>query len=405
MTKRHQLMRGTPLFVGFLGVVLAVSVFCAQTVSAAPTLTTSIVSGDPAVPNDVFTVQITLSENSAPYTIASIFSKVSFDSRKVDLVGAAFVPGGFIGSEGPTIIPSPSDPVTTPGINASRQVAAADLTATATNTMINGPVLLLTFRTTSWTAAPLGIAIGDPGVVRPGGAPAEPLIIQDNSLAYPFVVVAPVYDNSATTGVGAPDTDKDGKPDVCESSTPGAADTNLLLPDSDGDGLLDSEEAPGACTNHPNAIVMTDPRKKDTDGDTIPDAIEIRFLHTDPLSASDPAPGSFVDADGDGVPASIDPDDTKADTDGDFYSDWYEMAHGFSPTDAASFPGLGDVNDSKTVTNVDILKLKQYVAIKNPTGTIVPANMDVNLNGTITNTDILRLKQYVGKTAGKTILP
>lgn len=65
--------------------------------------------------------------------------------------------------------------------------------------------------------------------------------------------------------------------------------------DKDLDGLSDEEEKK----------LGTKPDNSDTDGDGLMDSDEVKFYHTDPL---------------------------KADTDGDGYKDGYEVERGYSPT-------------------------------------------------------------------------
>jgi len=65
-------------------------------------------------------------------------------------------------------------------------------------------------------------------------------------------------------------------------------DTGTTFPDTDGDGLTDSEES----------LIGTDPLNPDTDGDGVSDGDEVA-AGTDPNDPNDPA---SVDSDGDGVP-------------------------------------------------------------------------------------------------------
>lgn len=391
----------------------------ASTAHAVPTLSTSLQAGDPAVPGSTFDVLVSLSESATDSSLAAFLLNVSFDSRKVDLVGAAFEPGGFGGSEAPALTPPASDPPTSPGLQAHRRVSAADLSGTST--VSNGAVVLLTFQTKGWTAVPINVEISAPGIIRPGGAEEDALLGQDNLGATPTFDIFPItpvaYNNSATMNMGAPDADADGKPDACEVVTPGAAQTNIYLSDSDGDGLLDSEEDALGCTNFPPTYLATSPRKYDTDGDGFPDALEVLVMGTDPLDGNDPdkTDPQYADADGDGLPAYLDPNETATDgngdgypdgfdSDGDRYADGYEATNGFDPNNAASKPSLGDVNGSGSITNADIILLRQYVGGRNPAGA-VKNNMDVNLSGTITNADIIRLRQFFGQQSGRRILP
>jgi len=203
------------------------------------------------------------------------------------------------------------------------------------------------------------------------------------------------------TPTPVPDADLDGLPDACEVASPAATGaSNVLLADSDGDGLLDGEEQVAVdCTSTIPPKKTTDPRKYDTDGDGYSDGLEFCVLSSDPLLASSPnksdSANADADADADGLPNGIDPDSANRDTDGDGYLDGYERTAGTDPTSASSHPALGDLNGSGCVWNSDIIRLKQQVAGANPTS-IILQNMDVTLDGRFTNSDVIRLKQFVG---------
>lgn len=112
--------------------------------------------------------------------------------------------------------------------------------------------------------------------------------------------------------------------------------------DTDRDGLTDGAEI----------IALTNLVLRDTDGDGIEDGVEAA-IGTDPLDPNDPE--AFEDADGDGVPASDDPDDTLIDTDGDGVNDRAEISLGFDANDAASTPSLGDVNGDGVADHQDAI--------------------------------------------------
>lgn len=201
----------------------------------------------------------------------------------------------------------------------------------------------------------------------------------------------------------APDADNDGRPDDCESTDDAllaVANTQLthaLLADSDGDGLLDGEESAAGCaTQTTAALVETNPRLRDTDGDGFSDGFEVIVLGSDPLNPAVPNTNdpSWVDADGDGVPADIDPDDTTNDTDGDRYTDAYELQQGTNPNDSTSKPSLGDANGNGAITAVDVTVLKQVLQGQNPASARYN-NLDTTLNGRLGATDVTRLKQYL----------
>jgi hypothetical protein len=205
---------------------------------------------------------------------------------------------------------------------------------------------------------------------------------------------------------GAPDapvdTDGDGRPDACEATDDavlalaGTAITHLLISDSDGDGLKDGEESAFICASQLTTLAPTNPRNPDSDGDGFGDGIEVLFLLSDPLDPNSPdktAP-DFADVDGDGLPAIIDPNDNNVDSDGDRYTDAYELLNGTDPLLATSKPSLGDSNGNGTITAVDVTLLKQVLQGLNPPSAIID-NVDTTLNGRLGATDVTRLKQYL----------
>lgn len=111
---------------------------------------------------------------------------------------------------------------------------------------------------------------------------------------------------------------------------PTIAPTVSAAADTDGDGLLDVDEA----------AYGTDPTIADSDGDGVLDGAEV-VAGTDPLVA-DAAPVAEIDTDGDGIldadEAVFGTDPNIADTDGDGWLDGDEVVIGTSPIDAGSFP-------------------------------------------------------------------
>ena len=196
------------------------------------------------------------------------------------------------------------------------------------------------------------------------------------------------------TNPSVSDIDLDGKPDECETldpillRMPGSTYTHMLLPDSDGDGLLDGQEDPGDCDITTGTLALTNPRDRDTDGNGIWDGVEVLLLGSDPLDPLDPNPSSSdaIDADGDGLPASIDPDDNNPDSDGDGFLDGYEVIYGADPLDADSYPALGDVNGDMRSNNVDAILIFNYM-LGNVASMPRPENADVDINGVINNVD------------------
>jgi hypothetical protein len=89
--------------------------------------------------------------------------------------------------------------------------------------------------------------------------------------------------------------------------------TPTPIPDSDGDGLNDVDEAAWG----------TDPHNPDTDGDGLSDGAEVHTYHADPLNP---------DTDGDGLSDGAEvniyhTNPTNPDTDGDGLPDGYEVAN------------------------------------------------------------------------------
>lgn len=114
---------------------------------------------------------------------------------------------------------------------------------------------------------------------------------------------------------------------------------NDCLPDTDGDGLKDGEEA----------TLGTDPNNPDTDGDGIDDGVEVGADVTNPLDEDndgiiDALDSDILDSDEDGVVDQEDPANNNpcipdntiglCDTDGDGISDGDEIADGTDPLDA-----------------------------------------------------------------------
>lgn len=120
--------------------------------------------------------------------------------------------------------------------------------------------------------------------------------------------------------------------------------TNPMLGDTDGDGLLDSEEI---VTHH------TDPLVSDTDGDGLPDGSEIS-LGTNPFSAD-------TDGDGlsDGEETRIGSNPLQRDSDGDGVCDLDESLAGSDPLDAHS--DGDDLSDAEEIGAVAELSAGNFM--------------------------------------------
>jgi hypothetical protein len=107
------------------------------------------------------------------------------------------------------------------------------------------------------------------------------------------------------------------------SATP----VHAQIVDTDGDGLADNDEA---------QVYGTDPYDYDTDQDGTPDGVEIA-AGTDPMQA--PAAGQGADSDGDGLldideAYTLHTNPVAADSDGDGILDGQELALGLDPINA-----------------------------------------------------------------------
>lgn len=202
---------------------------------------------------------------------------------------------------------------------------------------------------------------------------------------------------TVTLNVFASDVDMDGKPDGCETlditilMMPGN-NTNMWLPDSDGDGILDGQEVPGGCPVTLPTLAATSPRRADTDGDGFSDGMELLVLMTDPMDPNDPNPADpdYADADGDGLPALLDPNESNPDTDGDRFRDGYEVEHGHSANDAMDYPELGDVNGDGMTNNLDAIILFNYV-LGNIPSVAQYKNADTSMDAIVNNLDVLQI--------------
>jgi hypothetical protein len=291
-------------------------------------------------------------------------------------------------------------------------VAAADIAGT--NTLTNGPLLLLTFDTLAWPSEPLNIQLGNPGAVYQAKDAEAPLVYQllgdDGDLRPEY---APIFDNLATIPIGAKDTDQDRIPDFAEALFPTASETNVYIADSDGDGVLDADEID----------LNLSPRTRDTDGDGLWDGYEL-WLGTDPINVMN----QVTDADNDGLPEAVnddlgspldlaallggaDPDGGNVDTDGDGFADGYD-AMAFLTAAAASddtlVPNLGDVNDMGGINPTDALiclsLFIQNITLEHP-AIVNDQAFDVNRDGQINPTDALIMLRRFGGFSNAAVLP
>jgi hypothetical protein len=209
----------------------------------------------------------------------------------------------------------------------------------------------------------------------------------------PTATATPTPTRTATptaTGTMTPtpsvDYDQDGILDIHEGGRyPADGETNRYLADSDGDGLSDGiEDANRNGVRDPGEL---DPRSRDTDGDGYEDGVEQLLLESDPLDPEDPV-DPVVDADGDGLPSGLDPDDSLADKDGDGFSDGYEavMLGLPAPKYPAIMPRLGDVDGDGDVDDTDAGMIFHFFGGRWNLG-FDPRYADVNRDGRIDNAD------------------
>lgn len=199
-------------------------------------------------------------------------------------------------------------------------------------------------------------------------------------------------------GPSGPDLDNDGIPDAFEHAEPNPTQTSLYFDDTDRDGLLDGREDTNA--NGVRDAGETNARARDSDGDLLTDGIE-RFIGSDPLSNT--SPGSFTDADNDWLPATHDPDDSRADSDGDRYRDGYEVVLlGIDAVgDPNRHPTAGDCNGDTFVTSLDALISQSFFLQRiDHTNPVFGGafrgfrNIDLNANGYSDNLDSLIIQSY-----------
>ncbi|MDK2973503.1 MAG: large repetitive protein [Candidatus Sumerlaeota bacterium] len=151
-------------------------------------------------------------------------------------------------------------------------------------------------------------------------------------------------------------------------------------PDTDLDGLPDAYEISiGTLVNN-----------RHSDADAFEDGVEVA-IGTDPLVAD-----TLTDADNDGLPDFADPDDTKADTDGDQYADFFEVAFGTNANDSASHPDFGDADGDDSLGFADgLLVLKVFLSLEPPSA--LQNTADVNRDQQVDNVDgVILVNLFLG---------
>ncbi len=187
-----------------------------------------------------------------------------------------------------------------------------------------------------------------------------------------FVSNAPVYATTDSTWINADPTG-----DACDS-------------DDDNDGLADSAESAGC-----NGSGPLDPLNRDTDGDRRLDNAEC-VLGSNPGSAASFPPTIVVpDADSDGLPDPLDPNDSSQDSDGDGVKDGVEFRNYNSNPTLTNTDGdictdgreAASVNGDAAVNSGDQLFLVlEIIRIPPPPKTV---NFDLNKDGGVNSGDQL----------------
>jgi hypothetical protein len=384
LTKRHLAVTLAAALMG------AIPAFAAAQITVSSQISPANVAAA-ALPNSTFQVQVVATGIGAS-PITSYDFVVKYDRTRVDLTSVAsdsWVVNSFT-------VPAPG---TNPGglVPATyRHISGVDLAGTnaAGASGSTRTLATLTFTTTSTPFGPYDITFGP--AERDYRDPNQIVIIQNGSLTPADGGVTTI--NSAATqdlGTAQPDRDLDAIPDALESATTApATGPNGFLADSDGDGLLDSTEVAFGDFNFTfNPGVDTNPRNEDTDNDGYLDGLEVKFpwIFTNGPLVADTLPNQ----DGDDLPDALDPNPLVAerDFDNDFITDSYELALGFSPTNAASRPVIGDLvgNPPGSFNAADVSAAFQFFRL----GTVPPrlTNIDAIANGQIQANDGSRLAQ------------
>jgi Subtilase family/Bacterial TSP3 repeat len=145
------------------------------------------------------------------------------------------------------------------------------------------------------------------------------------------------------------------------------ADTALASLDTDGDGVLNSNDlCPGTATGESVDTSGCSAFQKDTDGDMLSDGLE-SVIGTDPSLPDTDGDGltDFQEVNWDGDATAYNPvsdlNPLAVDTDNDGFRDGMEVEAGYDPLLATSYPVWGDINDDRVVDTVDALLASRAV--------------------------------------------
>jgi hypothetical protein len=172
----------------------------------------------------------------------------------------------------------------------------------------------------------------------------------------------------ADTALASLDTDGDGvlnSNDLCPGTLSGkSVDANGCADsqkDGDGDGVTnDLDLCPGTVTGQSVDTNGCSAFQKDTDGDMLSDGFE-SGIGTNPSLPDTDGDGltDFQEVNWDGNATAYDPvfdlNPLAADTDNDGFRDGMEVEAGYDPLLATSYPVWGDINDDRVVDTADML--------------------------------------------------
>jgi hypothetical protein len=199
------------------------------------------------------------------------------------------------------------------------------------------------------------------------------------------------------------DSDGDGMPDWWENQYAPTLDPNVAdgAQDPDGDGLTNLQEFQSIFPNSRGASIRPNPTVADTDGDGVSDGAEVNRT-----AGGNPAPTNplATDTDGDGLSDKVEtgtgtfvgPNDTgtdplKVDTDGDTFPDLQEILSGSNPNSSASTPG----ESRPALVNLDATAL--------PLGPLNNWTNSGTLGGVFTNSPVVASVQTVQGVKGVTL--
>lgn len=397
----------------------ATATFTSPPPTVTPTNTTGIVpTATPTVDPSLAVVRVELASGN-PCSDSSFAVRVSVSNNAIGTVGTyAFLLG--VSSQTPITFGSVADGAFGAAPTANAVVGGTAISAfNATSTLQNGVLCVVTLNVQSpGQTGPVTITLTDYGqtplyttgfaeirhrfdlsAVRdlclpPTDTPTMPAPTDTPTQVTP-PTDTPTHTARPTDTPTLPmvDFDEDGLTDALESRRPGPGTTNWILPDSDGDALGDGTE--DANRNGRVDVGETNPRSADSDGDGLEDGVEVLLLESNPLNPDDP--GAFADADSDGLPASMDPNDNQRDSDGDRFLDAYEaVTVGLTGAgDPQVRPRIGDLDGDGTVEESDGRMVSDIWLDKTELVLDRTRYADVDRDGWVTTLDAMLIEGFV----------